>query len=260
MVRKFLTFPVLLCAVVLFLVPQTAQSAVLTDVDLELTLLVDSSGSIDNTEWDLQVQGYANAFKDATVISKIQSGYHGSIAVTLLFWSSANEQTATSWYQVNDAASGNALAAVIEDYLVGGAYGRPYSGLTSISGALDYAANSLGLDTNMFLGTRALIDISGDGTNNDNNGLTLAGARADALTYYDAINGLVIGTDMTVYNHYLNEVIGGTNSFVLQVDDYTDFAGAIKDKIIKEVTIPEPATLLLLGLGLLGIVPFRRRT
>ncbi len=50
------------------------------------------------------------------------------------------------------------------------------------------------------------------------------------------INGLaILNEDALVDLHYLANVIGGTGSFVMQADDYSDFARAIVEKLIKEI-------------------------
>ena len=50
------------------------------------------------------------------------------------------------------------------------------------------------------------------------------------------INGLaILNEDALVDRHYLANVIGGTGSFVMQADDYSDFARAIVEKLIKEI-------------------------
>ncbi len=56
------------------------------DVDLELVLAVDASGSVDQQEYALQIQGIAASFRDETVLAALRSGAQGRIAVALVTW------------------------------------------------------------------------------------------------------------------------------------------------------------------------------
>ncbi len=79
-----------------------------------------------------------------------------------------------------------------------------------------------------------MIDISGDGRTHQ--GSNPARARDDAVAEGITINGLtILNEDALVDRHYLANVIGGTGSFVMQADDYSDFARAIVEKLIKEI-------------------------
>ena len=90
------------------------------------------------------------------------------------------------------------------------------------------------LRTNLFEGRRKVIDVSGDGRTNQ--GSNPARARDDAVAEGITINGLaILNEDALVDRHYLANVIGGTGSFVMQADDYEDFARAIVEKLIKEI-------------------------
>jgi len=62
------------------------------EVDLELVLLADASGSIDQGEIEFQRRGYAEAIADPAVLSAIAKGAHQKIAVTYVEWASAFSQ------------------------------------------------------------------------------------------------------------------------------------------------------------------------
>ena len=225
----------------------------LTTVDLELALLIDVSGSVDTTEFNLQKQGYVNAFQDATIQASIASGH--SLAVTVVYWSGAAEQQqAVGWTLVNSVASANSFASLI------GATVRPFSGSTGVGSALNFITPQFA--TNNFAGTRKVIDVSGDGA--ENVGANTAAARNAALAAgVDQINGLPILGEVGLEAWYNANVKGGAGAFVLAADSFADFDAAIKQKIGREIVgnVPEPSTYALMGLGLgvMGYLARRRK-
>jgi len=225
-------------------------------VDLELLLLADVSASVSSAEYDLQKQGYVDAFESTALQNAIFAGPNGSAAVAYAEWSGAFQQSLqVGWTLINDATSSNDFADAIDGT------NRAFSGSTAPGSAINWAMSEaavFGTD-NGYEGTRLVIDVSGDGSRNS--GDDTSDARDAALGGdIDAINGIVIGGGAPVEDFYQNNVVGGTNSFLTTATDFSDFGDAVEDKLIREVTdVPEPSVLSILGIGLAGLGFVRRR-
>ncbi len=111
---------------------------------------------------------------------------------------------------------------------------------TSISGAINFAVPLF--DDNPHRGLRRVIDISGDGPNN--NGAPVVTARDAALQKGIVINGLPIMVKEPSYStmdiddldsYYADCVIGGPGSFVVTIRDRDKFKEAIRTKLLLEV-------------------------
>src|SRR5437660_8211744 len=136
--------------------PAQAQTA----VDLQLVLAVDVSGSVNQTRFELQRDGYVAAFRSPRVLEAIRSGPQQSIAVTMAQWTGPALQVhVVPWMRIADAASAEAVAAAIAR-----APRQLFGGGTSISGAIDYAVTLM--SGAPYQSTRRVIDVSGDGANN----------------------------------------------------------------------------------------------
>jgi len=206
-------------------------------VDLELVLALDASGSVDMMEWRQQAQGYAQAFTNPQVIQAILAGRHRSIAVTMFQWSGyALQAPMVPWTRIHDTASAQAFAEAVVD-----ARRVIFGGGTSLSGAIDYGMRQFGRG---FAGTRKVIDVSGDGSNN--NGRPPMFARDAAVKAGITINGLAILNDEPrLDSYYLDYVIGGANAFVMSAPDYETFGRAILNKLLIEIAGIPPARPLL---------------
>jgi hypothetical protein len=212
-------------------------SAALADavpVDLELVLAVDVSLSMDPDEQRLQRDGYVEALKDPEVIAAIRANALGRIGVVYLEWAGSGIQKITMPWSVID---GPQTAGAFADTLAQAPIMRAQR--TSISGALKMAEGLF--DSSGFKGKRRVIDVSGDGPNNDGPPVT---QLRDALVAKGiTINGLPIMVkaatgwfDLENLDQYYEEcVIGGFASFSIAVRDKAEFARAIKRKLLLEI-------------------------
>lgn len=224
------------------------------DVGLELSLLVDVSGSISSSEYNLQLKGYSDAFKSASVQNAIANNPTGAIAVSMIMWSYYYQQALVVPWTYVDASNATAFG----DSLL--TIARPFSGNTAPQSALYYAVDNgdAYFDNNNFISPRQVIDISGDGV--ANSGPSTGGREYALANGYDTINGLVIGDVVggSVYTYYNNWVVGGSNYFLDVVSNFEDFGIAITNKLEREIT-PEPAAMTIIGLSIAGLLGLRRK-
>jgi hypothetical protein len=251
-----LTIPVVLVLLAaLAVMPSTAKAVA---VDLELALLVDVSGSVDSTEYNLQMQGYIDAFNSAAVQNKIAAG--SGVAVCMVQWAGTGSQSkVVDWALITDQASSQAFATSL------GSVVRAFSGsgaLTAPGSAINFAVPLF--TGNGFEGTRLAIDVSGDGSQNDptnpNPGHTNAARDAAALAGI-TINGLAIQNEEPALAVWYANNLKTTDGFVVAVDTFDDFGAAVQQKIITEVTgaVPEPITMGAMFLGVAGLAGYVRR-
>jgi len=197
-------------------------------VDLALVLAIDTSGSVSNDRMTLQIHGCAHAIENPEVIAAVRAGRHGRIAVTFVEWSSKDRQDQViDWTLIEDKPSAQSFAAriMISD--------RSIPGATSIGGAIDF---SVRLFTECgYRATRRVIDISGDGRDNDGD-RDVTEARDDAVSAGITINGLPIpGVEEELDRYYQENVIGGPDAFMIAADDFTNFETAILQKLVSEI-------------------------
>jgi hypothetical protein len=232
----------LLVLMVLLALPLCGSAALAaTSVDVALVLVTDVSRSIDDSEFQLEKEGYAAAFTNPQVIAAIKSGATGAIAVAYVEFAGAYEvHTVLEWTLIRDAASAASFAAKLK------AAPRSFWGRTAISSGIDHAIQMLaesGYDAG-----RRVIDVCGDGTNNA--GREITEARDDALKTGVVINGLAIINDHPVswiYAHvqppgglakyYRDNVTGGPGSFVQEIHDFHTFGEAMTRKLIAEIAL-----------------------
>ena len=220
----------------LCLPPMARAEAV--EVDMELFLAVDVSRSMSPAELEIQRRGYAEALTSEVVLAAIRGGPLGRIAIAYVEWAGEfSQRTVVPWTMIQTREDAAQVAAAIR------ANYEPGLRRTSISGVLIHATGAIA--GNDFEGLRRVIDVSGDGPNNQ--GRPVLRARQAALDAGIVINGLPLMTtdalseiwgipDLDVY--YRHCVIGGPGAFVIPVLRWDQFAEAVTRKLVLEIAAP----------------------
>ena len=210
-----------------------------TEVDLALVIAVDISNSMDREEQELQRNGFIEAFRSPQVQDAIRTGMLGRIAVVYMEWAGVTRQTVVvPWTTIDGPEGALSFAEQLERAPI------QRGPRTSISGAIDFGAQLL--EESGVEPLRRVIDISGDGANNQ--GRLVTEARDAALARGITINGLPIMLKRSssywdvaeLDGYYRDCVIGGPGAFMEPVRERHHFAEAIKTKIIREIAAIEP--------------------
>jgi len=209
-------------------------------VDVELVLAVDVSYSMDMDELAIQREGYAQAIISKEFLQALKSLPNGKVSITYFEWAASSDQKIIiPWRLIDGPETADAVASEIMKTPVRRA------SRTSISGAIYFAMPLF--DQDPYHGTRRVIDISGDGPNN--NGAPVTPARDEAVSKGIVINGLPIMVKEPSYStmdidnldwYYEDCVIGGPGSFVVPIKDREKFKEAIRTKLLLEVASRTP--------------------
>jgi hypothetical protein len=220
-----------------------ANVAAADTVDLELVLLADASGSIDDAEIRFQRRGYAEAITHPEVLDAIAQGFDQRIAVTYVEWGTVGSQDVVVPWTIVD---GPESAKLFADALVEAP--RRAFGMNAIGQAIAVAQGLI--ETNDVDGYRKVIDISADSATSWG-GIPVAEARRTALDAGIVINGLAIlcrepdcsGRPNTydLEAAFADTIIGGPGSFVIRADGGIHFAEAVRRKLVLEIAgAPHP--------------------
>ena len=204
-------------------------------VDVELVIAVDVSYSMDPDEQKLQREGYIRALTSHEFLNALREGAQGKIAVTYFEWAGQYDQKIVMpWRLIDGPEAADAVAAEIAN--------APYrrASRTSISGGLIFASKLF--ESSGYRGTRRVIDVSGDGTNNA--GELIVPTRDNVLAQGITINGLPImlkrpnpgSLDIENLDIYYEDcVIGGPGAFVVPIHNTDQFIDATRTKLILEI-------------------------
>lgn len=214
-----------------------------TQVDVELVLAVDISYSMDEEEQRLQRIGYIEALRSQQFLDALKSGAHGRIAVAYMEWAGAHDaRVLVDWMLIDGPDKANALAEKLAEAPTRRAR------RTSVSTAIDKSVQMFA--GNGYDGVRRVIDISGDGPNND--GRNVVVARDEAIAKGYVINGLPVVLNRPNYGwgdikdldiYYQDCVIGGPGAFMVPIRSPEQFVEATRTKLVMEVASAPPAIL-----------------
>ncbi|MEC9345571.1 MAG: DUF1194 domain-containing protein [Pseudomonadota bacterium] len=230
----------LIPAALVLVLSATTLRAEPTEVDAELCLAVDGSGSIEHDEFVFQRDGYARALASPEVQDAIARGYRRRIALAHMEWGGADSmEPIVGWTLIDGPEAAAAFGAKLR------AAPRRAHGWNSISEAIAFCQRWM--ESNDFRGPRMVIDVSGDA--GQYGGRPLALARLQAVDAGITINALALNyrgsgmagpLDIPLIEHYQRDVIGGFAAFALAVDSQDQFIAALKRKLVLEIAGRSP--------------------
>ncbi len=180
----------------------------------------------------------------ARFLKAVASGPYGAVALCFVEWAGVGQQAVVAhWTVVRDGEGAAEFAKVLLEAP------RSSMGRTAIGDALDFSMAQL--EHANVAPERRVIDVSGDGTSNS--GRAVTAARDEAVAKGITINGLAIINEKTsgefggylwahthppggLPNYYRENVVGGPGAFVLQIVNFDEFAEAMTNKLVTEVS------------------------
>lgn len=191
---------------------------------LDLALCLDSSGSVSYSEFQLQLEGTAQAIENPDIVPR-----DGSMRLSLLQFSSSDylEIEPTVIEEDNVASLADAIRGV-----------RKRGGGTSIHSCIDGATEVIG-NANPPTALQ-VIDVSTDGQSSQSAAVA-ASERARAAGI-DVINSIGVGggaNETLLSSIVFPKPAGGERGFVLMVDSYEEYIEGISSKVAKETKIPD---------------------
>jgi hypothetical protein len=211
---------------------QAAKPAIAEEmVDLKLVLAIDASGSVDEHEYVLQLEGIAVALSDPAVREAIRSGPLKRIAINLVVWAQHEvPKDSSGWSILASDAEIDRFAAMVRGFP------RRVNGATGMGAGLAEAIHAL--ETSGISAAREVVDISGDGAETPARDyvVMMPQARQMAGARGAVVNGLAILGEQDVDAWYRRNVIVGPGSFVMVAENYDDFAEAMRRKLLREIS------------------------
>jgi Protein of unknown function (DUF1194) len=220
----------------LMLAPFASGAAARENVGMQLILAADVSGSVNETRYKTQQDGYLEALGDPRVMDVVAGLDPPVLAITFIAWA-RDQEVMVPWTRVHDAATMDAFRNQLKGEQ------RPRVGVnTLIRRALLFCDTQF---DGPFAGGRKVIDVSGDG--DDNQGIVgLRQVRDELVGKGVVINGLPIIVKPPEYIfppqppegldvYYRRHVVGGDGHVVIESIGFDNFKQAILQKLLLEI-------------------------
>lgn len=192
---------------------------------LALILLIDVSGSINETRYQQQLQGYAAALNDPQIHQLVESQPH-AVAVSVVEFSQTSE-TVIPWTVLHSSQDIEIFSSRLS------AVNRSSRGVTLIDQAINASVDQF--NNVPCTPQRRVIDISGDGS--DSFSVTRVNSARDRAQLSNiTINGLPIVTSQEpdIASYYESNVVT-EDGFVIIADSFDDIFRAVRRKLIFEI-------------------------
>lgn len=196
-------------------------------VDVAIVFLVDVSHSMDDDEISIARESHALAFRSEEVLSAIQSGLFGRIAVSYVEFA-GNAAPVVPWMIIDDADAVEEFVRQIEAAPI---QSRSYTGI----GTAFFMAASM-FEQMPYKTERLVVDIVGDGINNI--APSPDAGRNVLLSGGAVINGMPLLLEPSSANldvYYASRVIGGAGSFSMPLKNISQMPSALRSKIVLEL-------------------------
>lgn len=238
-------------------------------VDSELVLLVDVSQSgLSRRQFSTLMDAYASSFSSSQVLSSIQSGAYGRIAVSLMFYgNTTTQQVGIPWMLIGNASDAANFATLARSVT------RPVStGSAAPVPALSTATTSFGTEigglSNGFESALQIIDVAAATIPNRRNSVGVAAAGdASIASGVDLINTVALGNtnrSAAIAAYYTTNVIGSGLTGVTATASSSPINATLTTTLTSGLTqnvgagltvVPEPSAAfgVLFGISLLII-------
>jgi Ca-activated chloride channel family protein len=192
--------------------------------EVALVLAVDVSDSVDSGEYRLQVDGLADALEDPAIADTLVDG---QMALAVLQWSGVDRQQNTlPWRRMLSTAD---VAAFASD-----ARAMPRAFVRSDTAPGEAIAAAVALFRAVPDCVRHVIDVSGDGAENAGRATVQASRAAEAAGV--EVNGLAIESIGVAITQFYRSALVTRGGFVMTARTHTDYARAIREKILREIS------------------------
>lgn len=202
-----------------------------------LALGLDISGSVDEDEYRLQLDGLAGALLNKDVQAAFTAMPDAHVTLMIYEWAGLNTQRIiVNWTPIETIPTLQAIALKLRQ-----TPRRPHAIETALGRAMQFGDQALASQPHCW---RHTLDLSGDGQSNV--GPRPRDARK-AINLKTTINAIVVGEGSSEYvpdkdseigrlkSYFTAEVIHGPNAFVEAANGFKDFEAAMARKLLKEL-------------------------